>query len=78
MKIDVILDDYDSRLMLMYHALYPDNRVACYGQEWIINTTEDTIEFKTYKSFINSIENEVKQVLFNYAFDGMLDEIAFI
>lgn len=73
--IDVILCDYDTRLIEMYLELYNTCTIACYGKEWIVNTTEKTIEFKGYKGFINFIEEEVKCSLLNYAFCRELDEL---
>lgn len=73
--IDVILNDYDSRLIEMYLALYNTCTIACYGKEWVVNTTEDTIEFKGYKGFIDFIEEELKCGLLNYAFYRELDEL---
>lgn len=65
-EIDVILNSYDEALVHLYLTLFSDNRIACYGQEWIINTDTDTIEFKTYKSFIKQIEEEIKEDLLSY------------
>lgn len=74
--IDVILNDYDSRLMDMYFGLNSTDTIACYGNEWIVNTPERTLEFKTYKSFIHYIEDELKEQLLNWAFNRELDELA--
>lgn len=74
--IDVILNEYDARLVDIYLTLFNTCTIACYGKEWIVNTTEDTIEFKGYKGFIDFIENEVKCALLNYAYYRELSEIA--
>lgn len=73
--IDVILNEYDNRLVGMYLTLYNTSKIACYGGEWIVNTTERTIEFKTYKSFIKFIEDEIKEALLNYAYHRELAEL---
>ena len=74
-NIDVILNDYDNRLVEMYLTLYNTAKIACYGNEWIINTEDGTVEFKGYKGFINFVESEVKNSLLCYAFNNELREL---
>lgn len=74
-KIDVVLDTYDEALVHLYLTLFSENRIACYGQEWIINTNESTIEFKTYKSFIKHIEDEIKECLLSYVLNCEVNQL---
>lgn len=73
--IDVILNDYDNRLVDMYLKFYNTAKIACYGNEWIVNTEDGTVEFKGYKGFINFIEGEVKDSLLCYTLNNELGEL---
>lgn len=74
-KIDVILNSYDEAIVHLYLTLFSENAIACYGQEWVINTAEGTVEFKTYKSFMKHIEDEVKEDLLSYVLNCEVNQL---
>lgn len=73
--VNILLNPHDKRLVDMYLTLYNTSRLYCLGDYWVIETTESNKEFKTYKSFIKYIEDEIKESLLTYAFNNELGEL---
>ena len=69
------LSDYDNRLIEIHSSLYPFVHYGTTGKIWYIKSGDYDEEFKTYKSFISFVEEEVKYALLNYAINKELGEI---
>lgn len=73
--IDVVLSEYDTKIVDMYLLLYNTTKLSCEGKTWTVSNENDTVEFKCYEGFIDFIEEEVKQSLLCYALNGELEEL---
>ena len=69
------LDKRDERLLDIHGALYPFVNYGTTGSEWYISSPDYDERFKTYKSFIRFIEEEIKCALLEYAINRELEEI---
>ena len=72
----VNLSERDERLLDIHSELYPFVNYGTTGTTWWIKSPDYDEEFKTYKSFIRFIEEELKEALLTYAISGELGEIA--
>ena len=70
------LSDYDNRLIEIHSSLYPFVHYGTTGRAWYIKSGDYDEEFKTYKSFISFVEEEVKYALLTYAINKELGDIA--
>lgn len=73
--VDVTLDKLDERLLEIHGALYPLAVYGTTGATWYVKSPDGESGFPTYKSFIKFIEEETKEALLRYAFNGELGEL---
>lgn len=74
-KMDINLNDRDNMLIFIHGSMYPFVEYGTTGGTWYIKSPDYDEEFKTYKSFIRFIEDEVKESLLTYALSGELGEV---
>ena len=70
------LNEHDKKLIDIHSTLIPFAEYGTTGSTWYIITTEDEMEFKTYRAFISYIETEAKESLLVYAMNGELMMLA--
>ena len=74
--IELKLEESDRKLVEIHSEMYPFVHYGTNGKTWFIESSDYDETFKTYKAFIQFIEDEVKEALLNYALNGELTMLA--